>query len=66
MKKMRPVCCDCAGLGYKTVLKIIGDGLAQGEEIKCESCDGKGWTEHAVFSPEEAEVILKLCGLDKE
>lgn len=66
MKRMQVTCGNCAGVGYTVRWNVVGDGVAQSEEIKCENCDGKGWTEYAVFSIEEAEAILKHCGLDKE
>lgn len=33
---------------------------------KCFDCNGKGYTEAVVFSIEEAQAILKHCGLATE
>jgi hypothetical protein len=38
----------------------------QEEEVVCTQCNGTGYTEYAVFSIEEAEAILKHCGLTTE
>ena len=66
MKRMQVTCGNCAGIGHTVEWKVVGDGMAQSEKVICESCDGKGWTEYAVFSIEEAETILKHCGLTTE
>lgn len=66
MKRMQVTCGNCAGIGHTVEWRVVGDGIAQGEDVVCESCDGKGWTEYAVFSVEEAEAILKHCGLTTE
>lgn len=73
MQRMTVTCGSCAGIGkritWRTTPGDIGeDGfcIARGEETVCEACNGKGYTEHAVFSIEEAEAILKYCGLSAE
>ena len=68
---MQVTCGNCAGVG-KTIIwrhrgiDENGFGVAQKEETICAACDGKGYTEYAVFSIEEAEAILKHCGLNTE
>ena len=65
-------CGNCGGTGltisWKVVStdEILGVGTAERETTTCSQCDGKGWTEHAVFTVEEAKVILKHCGLSTE
>ena len=66
MQIMKVTCGNCAGVGHTIEYKVIGDGVAQGEETMCENCNGKGYTEHAVFSIEEGKAILKHCGLSTE
>lgn len=52
-----------------TILRTISEdkesGVCEGrfEEIKCDLCGGSGYTEYIAFSIEEAEVIMKHCGL---
>lgn len=36
------------------------------EETICETCNGRGYTEYATFTLEEANAILKHCGLTTE
>ena len=65
-------CDNCGGIGHITVWKVAstdektGIGTMKSEEVVCESCNGKGWAEYAVFSVEEAKAILKHCGLSTE
>lgn len=72
MKRMHITCNNCCGTGTEIKWRFFtkdistGIGTMQREEIVCESCNGKGYTEYAVFSIEEAEAILKHCGLNKE
>lgn len=66
MKQMQATCGNCAGIGHTTKWEVVGDGVAQGKEVVCENCNGKGWIEYAVFSVEEAETILKHCSLTTE
>ena len=66
MNVMNAFCRNCAGIGTITNWKDIGDHTLQREEIKCERCNGKGYTEYAVFDVEEAKAILKHCGLDTD
>lgn len=72
MNTMRITCGYCAGAGYTVEWKVVSEdaetniGIAQSEEVVCKNCNGKGWTEYAVFSVEEAKAILKYCGLDSE
>ena len=68
MKRMKVMCVKCAGIGY--IDKNIApsdDGLTfRTERYICNECNGAGYTEYAMFSIEEAEVILKHCGLTVE
>lgn len=41
-------------------------GFAQKKVDVCQRCLGKGYTEHALFSIEEARAILNHCGLSTE
>lgn len=72
METMRMFCNCCGGVGHyatwKTVSKDPDTNICtmQSEEVKCEQCNGEGYTEYAVFSVEEAKVILRHCGLNKE
>lgn len=67
---MTETCGCCAGIGKQTIWKVVDSndktGTARREETVCGACNGKGYTEHAVFSIEEAEAILKHCGLSTE
>ena len=60
-------CGCCAGIGKITEWKIVDTkdniGTAVREETACTACDGKGYIEYAMFTPEEAKAILKHCGL---
>lgn len=73
MERMKAACGNCAGVGKRIewgiqpgVYDEDGFHKAIREEIVCEACNGKGYTEYAVFSVEEAEAILKHCGLSTE
>ena len=65
-------CGNCGGRGRTTVWKAISVDETTGvctmnsEVVKCESCNGHGYAEYAVFSVEEAKAILKHCGLNTE
>lgn len=66
MNTMTVACESCAGMGYITrwVIDYGSDSnTAHREEVFCHACNGKGYTEHAIFSVEEAKAILKHCGL---
>lgn len=71
MERLRQTCGSCSGLGYITIWKnVLYDtetqtGTADRVVVKCDGCDGNGYTEYAVFSIEEAEAILKHCGLEE-
>lgn len=66
MNKMRVTCGTCAGFGKQVYWEVVGEDQCQQREAVCDKCDGKGYTEYAVFTPEEAEAILKHCGLPTE
>lgn len=72
MVKVNQTCGTCGGTGVIhnwIVEKGSGNytwGLAKSEEAKCAACDGKGYTEYAMFTLEEAEQIMKVCGLSTE
>lgn len=66
MNVMKTFCGNCAGIGTKTYWKDVGDHTLQKEDVQCEECNGKGYTEYAVFDVEEAKAILKHCGLDTD
>ena len=70
MERRHVTCANCFGTGKTTVWKLVylddKSNTMQKEENFCTQCNGKGYTEHAVFSVEEAEAILKHCGLTTE
>ena len=68
MERMKVFCNNCVGFGYVNQKFIFNDdGITfRIEKDVCSMCNGKGYTEYAVFSIEEAEVILKHCDLNKE
>ena len=72
MTRIPVTCGDCGGRGHRTVLRTISEdketGVCEGrfEEVECEQCGGAGYVEYVAFSIEEAEVIMKHCGLTWE
>lgn len=66
MERMLTTCGNCGGVGHTMIHEIISDCFAQSKEVVCKNCNGTGWAEYAVFSIEEAQAILKHCGLDAE
>ena len=68
MEVMNVRCNQCDGFGIITRWIVPDDNVhvANRSTEICEKCNGKGYTEYAVFSVEEAKAILKHCGLDKE
>ena len=65
MERMMAMCGGCAGIGHTVVYEPLDDISVKRKEITCDICNGKGYTEYAVFSIEEAEAILKHCGLSE-
>lgn len=68
MHRVNLMCQKCDGLGY-TNEKCIpnNDGISfKIERDTCDECNGAGYTEYAIFSIEEANAILKHCGLSTE
>lgn len=67
MQRMRQTCGSCSGLGYYTKYEQCSDNMfIQTGKVACDQCGGNGYTEYVVFSVEEAEAILKHCGLTTE
>ena len=69
MNVKREACWSCRGTGKAYVYKTTeAADVCTGErvEVACGNCEGKGYTEQAVFSVEEAKAILKFCGLTTE
>ena len=68
MKRIQLMCNKCAGIGYiDEKITPNDDGLTcKIERDICDECNGVGYTEYATFSIEEAEAILKHCGLPIE
>jgi len=70
MNVMQVLCASCAGIGKQTTWKVVAlndnIGTMEREENICAACNGKGYTEYATFSLEEAKAILKHCGLSTE
>ena len=65
MKTIRQICSTCAGMG-----KVVNwentnktKDIYKKNEDECCACGGKGYIEYAVFSVEEAQAILKHCGI---
>lgn len=66
MKRIQITCGNCCGTGRDLFWEMTSGNTAEKKERECNSCEGKGYTEHAIFSIEEAEAILKHCGLSVE
>ena len=66
MNTMKVTCGICCGIGKLKSWFEICEGTLQCKEAVCDQCGGNGYTEYAVFSVEEANAILKHCGLIKE
>lgn len=67
MNVMNITCGNCAGIGKQIIWKAVDDfGMMKKEEIVCSACNGKGYTEYATFTIDEAKAILKHCGLSTE
>ena len=71
MKKMTVVCGTCAGIGATDNFVTIEENegvthTARIERTICPTCKGNGRYEYALFTIEEAEAILKHCGLTTE
>ena len=70
MNIMNITCDSCAGTGKQLKWNLVNMenniGTMESTEVVCEVCCGKGYTEYAVFTLEEAKVILKHCGLSTE
>ena len=70
MERMQKTCGNCGGTGgfpgWRYVESNDGTGKWEDSFHVCEQCNGTGETEYVVFSVEEAEAILKHCGLFTE
>ena len=72
MERRQVTCSVCGGLGkitnWKAVFETKNSEICtmQSKDVVCGNCNGLGWKEYAVFSVEEAEAILKHCGLPTE
>lgn len=72
MIKVKQTCGTCRGTGVMRYWIVEKEpvnrehGIAELEEVQCSVCDGKGYTEYAMFTLEEAEQIMKVCGLADE
>ena len=70
MDTMKITCSTCVGRGKHCNWKIVSvddvSGTMEREEVACKACNGTGYTEYAIFTPEEARAILKYCGLSTE
>jgi hypothetical protein len=66
------MCGNCAGIGHINLWVTTGDKDANGYETanrqteECPQCGGKGYTEYAMFTVEEAKHIMKACGIQTE
>lgn len=68
MNTILQTCGTCGGTGIAVNWKITSKpedsyGTAERVEEECCACGGKGYTEYAVFTVEEAQAILKHCGI---
>ena len=61
-------CERCQARGFCEPMWENETGVCEGrfEEVECEQCGGAGYVEYVAFSIEEAEVIMKHCGLTWE
>ena len=70
MNTMNITCGSCAGTGVCKMWMVDdqwnGRGTAHLEETECPQCGGKGYTEYVMFTPEEAQQIMKHCGIQTE
>lgn len=72
MTRIPVTCGNCGGRGHRTIFRTISEdeetGVCEGrfEEVECEQCGGAGYVDYVAFSIEEAEVIMKHCGLTRE
>lgn len=78
MRTMRMFCMACHGRGMVQVFKQTGTIDESGQTssiqsvllsydwIECGECKGHGYIEVPVFTPEEAQAILKHCNLPTE
>ena len=70
MNVIKITCKTCAGIGkhynWKAVYMDDVSGTMEREEVVCKVCGGKGYTEYATFTFEEAKAILEHCGLTTE
>ena len=72
MTRIPVACGNCGGRGHRTVILTISEDkeirVREGrfEEVECDQCGGAGYLEYAAFSIDEAEVIMKHCGLKWE
>ena len=69
MKVVQQPCSACGGTGFLEIWEVTGEKDTNGYNIatmrhqKCGACGGNCYTEHAVFTVEEAQAILKHCGI---
>lgn len=63
MDKLIYSCSYCAGLGYTIGETEIRDNGLYREHITCKHCKGTGELQFALFTMEEAKVIMEACGL---
>ena len=69
MKTILQPCSACGGTGFLEIWEVTSEKDANGYCIavnrrqKCGTCGGKCYTEHAEFTVEEAQAILKHCGI---
>lgn len=70
MNIMKVTCGTCAGMGKQTTWKVVDSddmcNTMKAEETICSACNGKGYTEYATFTIDEANAILEHCGLSTE
>ena len=66
MNRISLTCANCAGMGKTQNWKWIDSHTLHTEDVDCPNCNGRGYTDYAIFSIEEAEAILKHCGLSTE
>ena len=70
MDVIREACHMCGGTGqievFKSFIRIESKGFdgIETEKAPCITCGGKGYKQYARFTVEEAEAIMKHCGLE--
>lgn len=70
MRTINLPCEYCSGRGFVFQYDVVGRDdtttTLKTREVPCKHCNGTGYSEHVLFSIEEAKIILEHCGLSTE